>query len=64
MGNGKEKLELLGRTVDTVYSTVWLKVGARNVVLKSWFEPGTGIVRQEQKTDNRLDLVIEYLGKG
>lgn len=64
IGNGKEKLDLLERTVDTVCSTVWLKVGDKNVVLKSWFEPGTGIVRQEQKTDNRLDLVIEYLGKG
>jgi hypothetical protein len=64
VGTGKEKLDLLGRTVETQYSTVWLRVGTRNVVLKTWFEPGTGIVRQEQKTDNRLDLVIEYLGKG
>lgn len=56
------KLDVLGRQVETIRSDVFLKVSARRVQLSSWFEPGVGMVRQDQLTNGRLDATIELLG--
>ena len=57
------KLEVLGRPVETIRSDVDLKIADRKLQLSTWFEPGVGIVRQDQRTNGRLDITLELLGE-
>lgn len=56
-----EKLDLAGRKLTTTKSDLAIEVGGKTVRLTTWFSPGIGIVRQEQRTDGRQDLAIELL---
>ncbi len=56
------RLEKGGRPVETVVSQVDLKISNRSVQLLTWFQAGVGIVRQEQRTNGRMDLMLEFLG--
>jgi hypothetical protein len=42
----------------TQKSTLRLSLPGRLVLVESWFEPGVGLVRQEQRTDGKLDLSL------
>jgi hypothetical protein len=57
------QLDQPGRSVKTVLSQVDMKLADRSVQLLTWFEPGVGIVRQVQRTNQRSDLMIEFLGR-
>jgi hypothetical protein len=57
----KAKLDLHGASTDTVRSTVVITLPGREIDLKSWFKAGVGLVRQEQTTNGRLDLMLEFL---
>ena len=47
------RLRALNRTVVT------MRVGDHTVELQTWYAPGDGIVQQEQRTDDKLDLALE-----
>jgi hypothetical protein len=55
------KLDVLGTMANTVCSSVDMSSGPLRLQVKTWFEPGVGIVRQEQRTNDRLDLTLELL---
>jgi hypothetical protein len=55
------KLSLHGLLVDTTRTTVALSLADRQISLINWYRSGVGLVRQEQRTDGRLDMTLEYL---
>ena len=56
-----QKLEVSGRKISTIRSTASLKIMNRQVELTTWFEAGVGIVQQEQRTNNELDVSIQLI---
>ena len=48
------------RTLDR--TVVTLRVGGKIVELVTHYAPGEGIVQQEQRTDDRLDLALDRIG--
>lgn len=61
--NSPQKLDLLGNPVETTRSDVTVNLAGQNLTLSTWFQPSVGIVRQEQRTNGRIDLTLEYLGR-
>jgi hypothetical protein len=57
------KLDLHGTTVDTVRSNILIILPGKKIDLVSWFQPGLGLVRQEQQTNGKLDVMMEYLNQ-
>ncbi|MBX3118148.1 MAG: hypothetical protein KF784_03720 [Fimbriimonadaceae bacterium] len=57
-----QKLKLDAREYETTRSRLQLVLdGKRSMEVTTWFAPGTGIVRQEQRTGGELDIRIDYL---
>jgi hypothetical protein len=54
-------LPLNSRTIDSIESDVVLRLPSRSIRLTTWFEPGVGIVRQEQHTGVKLDIGLELI---
>jgi hypothetical protein len=61
MKQALRSLSVDSRLVDATESDVVLNLPSRAVTLSTWFEPGVGIVRQEQHTGNRLDIALELV---
>jgi hypothetical protein len=57
------KLDVMGMQANTICSSVELWSDKQHVEIKTWFESGVGIVRQEQRTNDRLDLTLELLAR-
>lgn len=59
----KETIALGSRRVATTVSTLTLDLPASNgkIELISWYQPGTGLVQQEQRTNGRRVLRLELL---
>lgn len=55
------KLKIAGRDAPTSKTTLVLKLEDRSVELISWYIEGTGLVRQEQRTNGLQDRALEYL---
>jgi len=53
------KLKVGGRDRKLNRTVVQLTVGSRVIELATWYEPGQGIVQQEQRTGEGLDLGLE-----
>ena len=45
-------------------TVVTLRVDGRKIELATYYAPGDGIIRQDQRTDERLDLALERIGGG
>lgn len=57
-------LKIRGRRKSLNRTVVTLRVGDRTVELTTWYAPGDGIVQQEQRTDDKLDLALERVSGG
>jgi hypothetical protein len=56
-----ERLQKGGRKWETVRTELTLERPLGATTLTTWFAPGVGIVRQEQRTRGTLDLRIEWV---
>jgi hypothetical protein len=56
-----DTVEVQGRTVSAVRSDVAIKTESELLEIRSWFRKGSGLVRQEQRTNGRLDLSAEWV---
>jgi hypothetical protein len=54
-----ETLEVGGREYETLRSTVELSAGGERIELDTWFAPGIGPLRQEQRTNGLLVGTLE-----
>ena len=57
-------LKVRGRRQRLNRTVVTLRTGDHTVELATWYAPGDGIVQQEQRTDDRLDLALERVSGG
>jgi hypothetical protein len=57
----QQAITLVARTIESVESDVVLRLPSRAITLVTWFEPGVGIVKQEQRTGQKLDLGLEMV---
>lgn len=55
----KEDMEVGGRTFKTLRSTVTVRAGGKVLELDTWFAPGIGPLRQEQRLDGVLVAALE-----
>ncbi|HEY0867068.1 MAG TPA: hypothetical protein VGE01_06815 [Fimbriimonas sp.] len=57
----KAKLQISGRSVSVTLTTMTITTPRTVIELKTWLQPGTGIVQQEQRTAGKLDVSIQLL---
>ncbi|RYG35130.1 hypothetical protein EON81_13635 [bacterium] len=57
-----QTVNLGAREFSTTRTTVVLKAGEDGIELITWFAAGVGIVQQEQRTNNVLDLQLQLTG--
>ncbi len=55
------RLSLDGNSIDTTRTLVSIMLPNRQINLTNWYKAGVGLVRQEQRTNGRLDLILDYL---
>lgn len=55
------KVRVGGRSVNAVRSTLQFTVRGHPVELASWFQPGVGLILQEQRVDGHRNLKMEML---
>ena len=60
----ESKPEIMGRKRVLNRTVVTLRVDGRKIELATYYAPGDGIIRQDQRTDERLDLALERIGGG
>jgi hypothetical protein len=60
--HSKEKLDLAGKTLDTVLSVLTIQLPRGRIEVSSWFQPGVGLVQQEQRTGDNLVVKMEMIG--
>lgn len=58
---GHDKVKIAARSYQTTKTRIVLRWPGHRTELISWFAPGTGLIKQEQRTDDQLDLGLEYL---
>lgn len=56
-----EALRVGTRQVQAIRTDLTLQDGTRRIEVVSWYEDGVGLVRQEHRTDGRLDVQLELL---
>ena len=55
------KLKFAGRDQDTLRTDLTLVTRGQTIKLSTWFVKGIGVLKQEQRTGNKRDRLIEYL---
>ncbi len=55
-------VRLRSRKVDATLATLTVTMPRGSIELQSWFQPGVGLIQQEQRTGNVLVLRMEMLG--
>jgi len=61
LAHTEEKIKIAGRTFEAVRSELRLERNLGTTTLLTWFAPGVGIVRQEQRTRGALDFRLEWV---
>ncbi|HRF58407.1 MAG TPA: hypothetical protein PLH94_00670 [Fimbriimonadaceae bacterium] len=56
-----EKLTLGGRRYETLHVAATIRAEGRGIEIQTWFAPGIGILRQEQRSNDNLVRSLEYL---
>ena len=59
-----KSLKIQGQDRPLNRTVVTLRVGGHTIELTTWYAPGDGIVQQEQRTDDKLDLAMERVSGG
>jgi hypothetical protein len=57
----QERLKVGGGEVGTTLSTILLQIPDTGIELKTWFQPGVGIVQQEQRINRVLKVHMQLL---
>lgn len=57
----QDKVKIAARTYQTTKTRIVLRWPGHRTELISWFAPGTGLIKQEQRTDDQLDLGLELV---
>lgn len=57
-----ESLQLGMKKVKTTRATLTIQSGGNVLDLVTWYQAGEGPVRQEQRTNNRMDVSLESIG--
>jgi len=57
-----DKVKVAGNERSCLLSTLRLTFGESTIELRSWFQSGVGVVRQEQHVDGRLTTALEWIG--
>lgn len=57
-----DKVKVAGNERNCLLSTLRLTFGDSTIELRSWFQSGVGVVRQEQHVDGRLTTALEWIG--
>ena len=55
------KVRVGGRSVNAVRSTLQFSVQGHPIELASWFQPGVGLILQEQRVNGRRNVKMEIL---
>lgn len=61
IAQAKDRIVLGSRKLDVQKVSVQMRAGPRSIETITWFAPGIGPVRQEQRVDGRLTRSLEYL---
>jgi len=56
-----EKIEVRNRRVSTTLATLTVKVPKGTIELTTWYQPGIGVVRQEQRTNGQRVVQMQLL---
>jgi len=59
-----ETIDLGTRKVPTIRTTLTIHLRGGTIALQSWYQQGTGLVRQEQRTNGTRIVHLEMLGHG
>jgi hypothetical protein len=57
-----DSIELGSKKYEAIKATLNLKLPDKEVELETWYAPGIGPIRQEQRTNGKLDMKVELLG--
>lgn len=57
----KEKIRIGSRDVETVHVTHRLRLARADIELDTWYQPGVGVVQQEQRTKGQRVLQMQQL---
>lgn len=57
-----DKIKIAGRDRACLLSTLRLKFRDSTIELRTWFQNGVGVVRQEQRIDGTLNVALEWIG--
>ena len=58
----KAKVNVAGAPRAVNRTVVTMRVDGKTVELTTWYAPGEGLLQQEQRTNERLDLALERIG--
>ncbi len=58
----RDRINLAGAERDCLLSVITLTFRDSKLELRTWFQSGIGIVRQEQHFDGRLSAALEWIG--
>ncbi len=59
----EEKIQIRGRSILTLLSTVTVLTAGRKIELETWFERGVGPVRQQKRTNGAFNFSMELLSQ-
>lgn len=57
----EDKIEKLRQKITVRRATITIQTPRTIIEVKTWYRPGVGIVKQEQRTGNKLDVAMELL---
>ncbi len=58
-----DKIQFGSHAVTTLHSTVVITMEKRTITLESWFLPGTGMIKQQQRTGTQLNYAATLLAQ-
>lgn len=57
-----DRIKIAGNERACLLTIIRLQFRGNNIELRSWFQDGIGIVRQEQRVDDKLIVALEWIG--
>jgi hypothetical protein len=58
----QDKLDMGSKAVEATLAELTITLPRGTIVVDSWFQPGVGLVRQEQRTADKLVVSMEMIG--
>jgi hypothetical protein len=57
-----ESIDIGTKKFDTVHATLIVKIPGKSIEVQTWYAMGIGPIRQDQRTNGKLDAHLELLG--